>query len=113
MKKLSIIILSSFMLSSAAWAKPIIQPTTNSLSQAALEINAMNAQPQKHMGVAKISTHQSEKNNSLTHAVLAIQEMNMKAGPDSEISYTQTRATHGQQSSFYGAVLDKHFSQFN
>jgi len=113
MKNVSIIILSTVLLSNVAWGKSIIQPTTNSLSQAALEINAINTQPQQHMATAKLYTHQSEKNNSLAHAALAIQEMNMKAESDSKITYSQTQSKRGQHSSFYGAVLEKHFSRFN
>ncbi len=113
MKNVSIIILSTFMLSNTAWGKPAIQPTTNSLSKAVLEINAINAQPQKNMKASTVYTHQNEKNNSLFRAVLAIQEANMKGDSDHEITYSQTRSTHRQHSSFYGAVLEKQFSQFN
>jgi hypothetical protein len=113
MKNVPIIILSTFMLSNVAWANPVIQPTTNSLSKAALEINAMNTQPQKYTKVAPVYTHESEKNNSLAHAVLAIQEANMKVDSANAVTYSQTRPTYGQQNSFYGAVLEKQFSQFN
>jgi hypothetical protein len=113
MKNVPIIILSTFMLSNVAWGNPVIQPTTNSLSKAALEINAMNAQPQKNLKASTVYTHESEKNNSLAHAVLAIQEANMKVDSANAVSYSQTRSTHGQHSSFYGAVLEKQFSQFN
>lgn len=113
MKNVPIIILSTFMLSNVAWGNPVIQPTTNSLSKAALEINAMNTQPQKYTNVAPVYTHESEKNNSLAHAVLAIQEANMKVDSANAISYSQTKSIHGQRSSFYGAVLEKQFSPFN
>jgi len=101
------------MLSNVAWGESVIQPTTNSLSQAALEINAMNAQPQKHMKVATIYTHESEKNNSLARAVNAIQEANMKVDSNSEVTYSRTKSTHRHYNSFFNSVLEKHFSQFN
>lgn len=99
------------MLSSVAWGKPLIQPTTDSLSKAVLEINAMNAQPQKNIKASTVYTHESEKNNSLFRAALAIQEANMKVHSVNEVSYTQTKTTHRQQNSFYGAVLEKQFKQ--
>jgi hypothetical protein len=113
MKNIPIILLSTFMLSNVALGNPVIQPTTNSLSKAALEINAMNAQSQKYTKAAPVYTHESEKNNSLAHAVLAIQEANMKVDSTNVVTYSQPSTTHGQYNSFYGAVLEKQFSQFN
>jgi anion-transporting ArsA/GET3 family ATPase len=91
MKNVPIIILSTFMLSNVAWGKPVIQPTTNSLSKATLEINAMNAQPhpQKYTKVSSVNTHENEKDNSLSHAVLAIQEANMKVDSTNVVNYSQ------------------------
>jgi|GEM_PF-1752045 len=113
MKNVSIIILSTFMLSNVAWGKPAIQPTTNSLSKAVLEINAMNAPTQMNMKPAKSYTHESEKNNSLFQAALAIQEAQMKVDADSGLSYSQRKSTHRHNNSFFNSVLEKHFSQFN
>jgi hypothetical protein len=113
MKNIFIIILSTFMISNVAWGNPVFQPTTNSLSKAAAEINAMNAPPQTNMQATKINTHQIEKNNSLFQAVLAIQQAQMKRDPNIELNYSQTESLHRHDNSFFNAVLEKHFSHFN
>lgn len=113
MKNASIIILSTFMLSNIAWAGTVIQPTTNSLSQAVLEINAMHAPPQTNMTPAKAYTNESEKNNSLARGALALQEAHMKTDSSNDkVNHTATKSRTTQQSSFYGAVLDKQFSHY-
>tara|TARA_R110002153_G_scaffold18021_3_gene63011 strand:+ start:59983 stop:60288 length:306 start_codon:yes stop_codon:yes gene_type:complete len=100
------------MLSNVAWAKPVIQPATNSLSEAALEINAKHAPPQTNMKPAKMHTHESEKYNSLSGAALAIQEAHMKRDPKTETTSSPNRTNSQRQNSFYGAVLEKQFSRF-
>ncbi|HDY85941.1 hypothetical protein LCGC14_0560570 [marine sediment metagenome] len=113
MRHIPIIALSTCLLSSIASANSPIQPTTNSLSQAVLEINAMHAPAQTNMTPAKPYTNESEKNNSLSRAALAMQEAHMKTHkPNDQVVQSATTSTTTQQSSFYGAVLDKQFNRY-
>lgn len=110
MKNISLVILSTLMLSSDVWANSVTQVTTNSLSQAVLEINAMNAPVQTNMTPAKPYSNESEKNNSLSRAALAIQEAHTKNRSNNKMSYTTSKSTTKYQNSFYGAVLEKQFN---
>tara|TARA_R110000772_G_scaffold21510_1_gene59059 strand:- start:654 stop:986 length:333 start_codon:yes stop_codon:yes gene_type:complete len=109
MKHISIIIFSTgIILSNVAWANPINQPSTNSLSEAALEINAKNAPSQTNAEAAKPYTNESEKNNSLSRGALALQQAHTKSHSNDKPSHSASF----QQSSFYGAVLEKQFSPY-
>lgn len=112
MKHISIIILSTCILSNVAWADSVIQPTTNSLSEAVLEINAKNAPPQTNLEPAKPYTNESEKNNSLSRGALAMQEAHMKSPSNGVVIHSATKSTTTHQNSFYGAVLEKQFSHY-
>lgn len=82
---LSVLLLAS----SVAIANPVTE--TNSLSKAALEMVAQDDQAQKNGEKAMLNTHESQKGNSLSHAVLAIQKVgyNLRINSESEVDYTQ------------------------
>ncbi len=112
MKNTSIIILSTFMLSNIAWGEPAVHLSNNSLSESVLEINAINAPPPTNTAPAKAYSNESQKNNSLSRGALAKQEEHTQGNVKSEVSSSPTKSTSSQQSSFFGAVLDKQSSNY-
>ncbi|MBL1319642.1 MAG: hypothetical protein COA63_001090 [Methylophaga sp.] len=91
--KIYVTILSTLLLANtAAFAKPISQVTeTSSLSRAVLEMVAQDDSTHENVEQAVLDTHESQKANSLSHAVLAIQgvKTNLRLNSDSEVSYSQ------------------------
>ncbi len=73
MIKLLTILLASIAMTSIASAKTIHRVNTNSLSIAAIEINAMNAPPAVNTTLAQPYSNADEQYNSLSRAVLAKQ----------------------------------------
>jgi len=91
MTKLSIAMLSTFLLSTAVWASPAAQSTEiNSFHKAVLEKAAQNNHSQVNTTPSAPYTHESEKNNSLPRAVLALQgtKMNLVLNSASDVSYS-------------------------
>jgi hypothetical protein len=92
MTKLYITLFSTLLLANtAAFAKPISQVTeTNSLSGAVLEMVAQDDDSSREsVEQATLDTHESQKGNSLSHAVLAMQKVdtNIRINSKSEVSY--------------------------
>lgn len=101
------------MLSNVAWGEAVIQPTTNSSSQAALETkprtaplpstqvdsNEAKSNTQELPKVPTTNTDESEKDNSL-----AIQENNVKVEVKKE---SQTSSPKKFSNSLFDAVLEK------
>ncbi len=116
MTKLLITLLSSLLLASTALAKPASQVTeTNSLSRAMLEMVAQDNQYQGDVEQARVSTHESQKANSLAHAVLAIQgvETNIRVNSESEVSYRHYSSDSEKNNSLSRGALAKQWSYFN
>ena len=110
MTKLILTLLSTVMLSNVAWAQPVAHLTeTNSLSKAVLEMAAMNAQPQKNAKVEIPYSHESEKNNSLSRAVLAKQgvKVNLHFDRTSEVSYSRYTNKSEQYNSLVRGAMAK------
>jgi len=94
MTKLTITLLSTliFSLSNIAWAHPTHQRTeVNSYHKAVLERAAHHNHSQIATTPSAPYTHESEKNNSLPRAVLALQgtKMNLVLNSASDVSYAR------------------------
>lgn len=95
MMKLYIILLSSLLLANAALAKPASEMMeTNSFSAAILERASQDSQPTISTEPARPYTHESEKTNSLSRAVLAIQKVNVNLSINSESEVSYSRYSH-------------------
>ena len=91
MIKLYITLLSTLLLSNVAIAKPVNQVVdTNSFSGAILEMVAKDSSPAISSEPAVPYTHESEKTNSLSRAVLAMQKVNvnLRINSESEVNYS-------------------------
>ncbi len=115
--KLYITMLSTLLLANTtAFAKPVSQVTeTNSLSRAALEMVAQDNASQKNIKPAKLDTHESQKANSLAHAVLAIQgvKTNIRVNSESEVDYSHYSSESEKNNSLGRGALAKQWSHFN
>ena len=114
MSKLYIAIFSTFLLSNPIWAYSAGQVTeTNSLSKAALEMQSANYRGTQTDVIIKSSTrpysHESQKNNSLSSAVLARQgvKVNLLIGSDSKVTYSRHSNTSEKNNSLAHGALAK------
>ncbi len=116
MTKLFITMLSTLLLANtAAIAKPASQVTeTNSLPRAILEMVAQDNVAQEDIQQATSATHESQKGNSLSHAVLALQKVptNLRINSESEVSYTHYSSESEKNNSLSRGALAKQWSNF-
>ena len=116
MTKLLITLLSSLLLASTALAKPASQVTeTNSLSRAMLEMVTQDNQLQGDVEQARVGTHESQKANSLAHAVLAIQAVNtnLRVNSESKVDFSHYSTESEKNNSLSRGALAKQWSYFN
>lgn len=112
MKPLFSCLIPTLLISNIAWAEPVKHTTINSISEAMIQITARTAKPQEHSMVFRPYTHESEKNNSLSRAALAIQEKNVKVERNIEINDSHTNSSNIRTNSLFDAVLVKQASHF-
>lgn len=112
MIKLTITLLSTliFSLPNIAWAHPAGQLTeVNSYHKAVLERAAHHNHSQVATTPSAAYTHESEKNNSLPRAVLALQgtKMNLVLNGASDVSYSRYTDTRQINNSLFLSAMEK------
>ena len=113
--KLTITILLSILLSTTVFARSASEITeTNSLSRAMIEMMAQDNQPQGKIEQARVDSHESQKANSLAHAVLAKQGVNtnIRINSESEVDYSHYSSESEKNNSLGRGALAKQWSYF-
>jgi len=109
MPKSLVSLIPCLLLANNVWAGPINHMSNTSLYTAINESVLANAPPNQTSGVAKPTTHESQKNNSLFHAVLAIQgvKTNIVIDANSKVDYSLHKYTDQQNNSLFLGALAK------
>jgi len=113
MIKLSVTLLSGLLFSASILAESELNRHANqSFFNAVLDVNAINTQANsQHVNSEsrKLNTHESQRANSLVHAVLARQKVNynLQLNSHTQVSLSRDKATSEKQknnSLFHGAL---------
>ncbi|PHS22561.1 MAG: hypothetical protein COA83_11585 [Methylophaga sp.] len=95
MKIFFITLLPALLLTNIVLAKPASEVTeTNSFTGAILEMASQDSYPTIRTEPATPYTHESEKTNSLSRAVLAIQKVNVNLSINSASEVSYSRYSH-------------------